>query len=135
AAPPFGEVVDALKRTGQWQPGWLERGIAEFYDAIAQLPPLIRFAEGAVQLQSSMPPAQWFREFLAALPPAVVMDPVAAPPRREAPAHGSTLHFAELAPGGPRIAPDSLQLHRAALALQHADASLSYSAALLRAAR
>lgn len=119
ATPPpaqsFTEFAEKLRATGHWQPAWEARGIAAFHAALAPQA------------------AAWFAEFLAALPPAIAFGALAEP--QPISAATNALHFAEAAPGGPTVTPRSLQLHRAALALQQSEPRLSYTDALLRIAR
>jgi hypothetical protein len=114
-AQSFTEFAEKLRATGHWQPAWETRGIAAFHAALAPQA------------------AAWFAEFLAALPPAITFGALAEP--QPTSAASNALHFTEAAPGGPAVTPRSMQLHRAALALQQSEPRLNYTDALLRVAR
>jgi hypothetical protein len=136
AVEPFSELAARLRAAGAWRPAWAERGLADFYAALAGLPASIMPAgqdgqnggEGAAPLT----PAAWFAAFLESLPPVVAFGE-AAP----APATGTAAAHDFITPslgGSAGFDPASLDLHREAIAFQQAHPAATYAEALLRCA-
>jgi hypothetical protein len=119
ATPPiaFAEVTDRLRRAGRWRPLWDERGIEEFYRALASI--------GEIRAGAGEPidAARWFAEFLEELPPVVAMGESAPAD----PAAGE-----DGAPRGGNVDPESARLHRAVLAYRRAHPEVEYAEALSR---
>lgn len=110
----FAELATQLRASGRWQPAWEAHGIQAFFTALSHRQ------------------AAWFAEFLHGLAPVVALESVAPPPQLLFEAAWRGIEAAE---GGPRVAPESLRLHAGALAMQQQHPELSYSEALLKAAR
>ena len=119
----FSDLVTRLQSDGRWHPAWRERGIEEFYRALAGI------GEVEINENESIDVAEWFARFLEELPPIVMMNE-AAPP--------DATRFRESAPteeairGGANIDPASMTLHRSVLAYREAHPSVSYAEALMR---
>lgn len=118
-AVSFAEVSGTLRKGGQWHPSWSERGIEQFYGALASA------AEVEAQPGQSLSAAEWFTQFLESLPPLVAMG-------EAAPGNGQPLVFS--APQAGNVDPDSLALHRAVLSFQQAHPGVGYAEALAQCA-
>lgn len=119
AVAAFASVESRLRESGRWIPAWEERGIREFHAALAAIDE-IELAEGG-----AIAPAEWFAEFLAALPAYLPMGESApAAPR-----------FSESLPAAANLSPTSVELHRRAAALCAARPGMGYAEALLEASR
>jgi hypothetical protein len=119
ASISFAEAGARLRQAGKWRPAWAERGIEQFYRALAAAEP-IEAGEGQL-----IEAAEWFTGFLESLPPVVAME-------ESAPAG----NFADegFAPGSCPVDVSSLALHREVVAFQQANPGVSYAEALGRCA-
>ena len=119
-APVFQELADRLQGAGQWHPSWGERGIEQFYEALATIGE-IELGEG-----QKVDAAQWFGAFLEELPPIIMMGEAAPAP--------AVTRMEETIPQGAPVAPASITLHRSVQAYRQAHPGIGYAEALGRCA-
>ncbi|MBI3737208.1 hypothetical protein HY256_11950 [Candidatus Sumerlaeota bacterium] len=117
-AERFAEIESRLRESGRWHPDWESRGIREFFAALAALD------EIEISPEQSVAPADWFGEFLTALPAHVPMGEAAAVRR-----------FAESLPHGGKVNAASVELHRRAEEFRRARPGMSYAEALVECGR
>lgn len=116
----FAELGARLRQAGKWRPAWSERGIEQFFGALAAVDE-IEVGEG-----QCVNAAEWFAAFLESLPPVVEFAETAP---------GAFASFGELVgPEAPNVDQGSLALHREAVAFRQTHPSLSYAEALMRCA-
>jgi hypothetical protein len=115
----FGELRGRLQGAGRWRPGWGERGIGEFWAALAAID------EIAVGEDQTIDAAEWFARFLEELPPVVTMGE-AAPAEPMSTAGG--------VPKGGNVDPASLTLHRRVVRFMDENKGIDYGEALRRCA-
>jgi hypothetical protein len=122
----FSDLARRLRGTGRWRPAWAERGLAEFYRALAAVDQV------AINEDESLHAAEWFAEFLESLPPVVAMEEASPPP--SVPSALSMSSMPSTLSAAPNVDPASLDLHRAALAFQQSHPGVAYAEALSRCA-
>jgi hypothetical protein len=116
----FEELRARLMAAGRWLPTWDDRGIADFWRALAAVDDVPAGPDATIS------PAEWFGRFLEELPALVTMSE-AAPARRlgwNAPSE----------PRGGNVDPDSLAIHRRVVRFMEAHPGIDYAAALARCA-
>lgn len=116
----FAELERELREAGRWIPSWEERGLRDFFGALAA------FDEVEVAEGGRVVPAEWFAEFLKSLPAYLPMGE-AAPAR--------TFAATNTIPQGPSVSPSSVELHREVVAMRGRRPELSYAEALRECAR
>jgi hypothetical protein len=116
----FAELRDRLQASGRWQPAWTERGIAEFWRALAAVDE-IEVGDG-----QTVNAAEWFARFLEELPPVVTLGETAP---------GGGLAPEATLPRGENVDPGSIALHRRVVAFMEEHAGVDYGEALRRVAR
>lgn len=117
----FAEMRNRLQAGGKWQPVWGERGIAEFYRALAAVDE-IEVGDG-----QSVNAAEWFARFLEELPAVVTLGETAA-----GNANGNS--GPSMTRGG-NVDPDSTALHRRVVRFMEENEGIGYGEALRRCAR
>ena len=123
-----------LKHQGKFLPAWEKLGIVDFLESLDALPlqqadiSVCRFGEGDPQ---PITPLEWFKAFLASLPPFVPLGEVAnddaSATRRDAAIPQPTAQVP--------VSHGSIELHRKALAFQDRNPGLSYVDALKAVAK
>jgi hypothetical protein len=118
-AAGFAELRGRLQDGGRWRPGWAERGIAEFWRALAAIDE-IDVGDG-----QTVDAAEWFGRFLEELPPVVAMGE-AAP--------GGGPGGAGTTSAGGNVDPESVALHRRVVSFMEEHGGIDYGEALRRCA-
>ena len=116
----FAELRERLQAGGRWRPGWGDRGIAEFWRALAAVD------EIAINANENINAAEWFARFLEELPPVVAMG-------EAAPAGAAGMAMTMTAGGN--VDPESVALHRRAVCFMDENPGVGYGDALVRCAR
>ena len=111
----FRQLETELRRTGRWMPAWENQGLAEFFHALASVD------EIELPGEMSLPPVQWFTEFLKSLPAYLPMGEAAPSTRSDE---------RESIPSGIHVSSDSIDLHRRVTRMRDDKPSLGYGEAL-----
>jgi hypothetical protein len=116
----FEELRARLMAAGRWLPTWDDRGIDDFWRALASVDDVPAGPDATIS------PAEWFGRFLEELPTLVTMSE-AAPARRLG-------WDAASEPRGGNVDPDSLAIHRRVVRFMEAHPGTDYASAMARCA-